>query len=150
MAEQAINLSNLTLEQLDGLKQQVEEEVNQLTGSLQHLRSATARFLDSKESSSSLPGNSGKEILVPMTSSLYVKGKLANDKEVLVDIGTGYYVSKTIEETKAYADRKVSLIQEQVTKVQQALQVKRNNLDAVVSVMQQKIYALNQQQSPSK
>lgn len=36
----------------------------------------------------------GKEVLVPLTSSLYVPGKLADTDMVVVDIGTGYYVRK--------------------------------------------------------
>lgn len=40
-------------------------------------------------------GTQGKdEILVPLTSSLYVKGRLADREKVLVDVGTGYYVEK--------------------------------------------------------
>lgn len=34
------------------------------------------------------------EILVPLTSSLYVKGKMADREKVLVDVGTGFYVEK--------------------------------------------------------
>lgn len=33
-------------------------------------------------------------ILVPLTSSLYVKGKLADREKVIVDVGTGFYVEK--------------------------------------------------------
>jgi prefoldin alpha subunit len=40
-------------------------------------------------------GTEGKdEILVPLTSSLYVKGRLTDREKVLVDVGTGYYVEK--------------------------------------------------------
>lgn len=34
------------------------------------------------------------EILVPLTTSLYVPGKLATREKVIVDIGTGFYVEK--------------------------------------------------------
>lgn len=36
----------------------------------------------------------GKTILVPLTNSLYVPGKLSDPDHVIVDIGTGYYVQK--------------------------------------------------------
>ena len=36
----------------------------------------------------------GKEVLVPLTSSLYVPGKLNDVENVVVDVGTGYYVKK--------------------------------------------------------
>jgi hypothetical protein len=35
-----------------------------------------------------------KTILVPLTSSLYVPGKLQGVENVIVDVGTGYYVQK--------------------------------------------------------
>ena len=37
---------------------------------------------------------SGKPILVPLTTSLYVPGKLADTEHVIVDVGTGFYVEK--------------------------------------------------------
>lgn len=35
-----------------------------------------------------------KTILVPLTNSLYVPGKLSDHENVIVDVGTGYYVKK--------------------------------------------------------
>jgi len=35
-----------------------------------------------------------KDILVPLTTSLYVKGRLADPDRVIVDVGTGFYVEK--------------------------------------------------------
>ncbi len=36
----------------------------------------------------------GKQILVPLTTSLYVPGTLASTDTVIVDVGTGFYVEK--------------------------------------------------------
>jgi hypothetical protein len=35
-----------------------------------------------------------KPILVPLTTSLYVPGTLADNENVIVDVGTGFYVEK--------------------------------------------------------
>ena len=35
-----------------------------------------------------------KTVLVPLTSSLYVPGKLQDVENVIIDVGTGYYVQK--------------------------------------------------------
>ena len=35
-----------------------------------------------------------KTVLVPLTGSLYVPGKLCDVENVIVDVGTGYYVQK--------------------------------------------------------
>lgn len=34
----------------------------------------------------------GKKMLVPLTASLYVPGKLDDAEKVLVDVGTGYFI----------------------------------------------------------
>lgn len=34
----------------------------------------------------------GKKMLVPLTASLYVPGKLDDADKVLVDVGTGYFI----------------------------------------------------------
>jgi len=36
----------------------------------------------------------GTPLLVPLTTSLYVPGRLASSEKVIVDVGTGYYVEK--------------------------------------------------------
>jgi prefoldin alpha subunit len=38
--------------------------------------------------------DTGKTILVPLTNSLYVPGKLSDPEYVIVDVGTGYFVKK--------------------------------------------------------
>jgi len=46
--------------------------------------------------------NLGKPILVPLTTSLYVPGTLADPDNVIVDVGTGFYVEK-VGKDKHYA-----------------------------------------------
>jgi len=41
-----------------------------------------------------MDGAEKKEILVPLTNSLYVRGNMADPSKVLVDIGTGFYIEK--------------------------------------------------------
>lgn len=66
-----------------------------MTSSFGQLKQAQNRFADCIESCKAVDAsNKDKTILVPLTSSLYVPGKLANVEKVIVDIGTGYYVEK--------------------------------------------------------
>ncbi len=41
-------------------------------------------------------GDTGEkpDVLVPLTTSLYVRGKLADPDRVIVDVGTGFFVEK--------------------------------------------------------
>ena len=52
------------------------------------------RVADQSADSLMLTCSKGKPILVPMTTSLYVPGTLANFENVIVDVGTGFYVEK--------------------------------------------------------
>lgn len=61
----------------------------------------------------------GGKILVPLTSSMYVTGELADTNNVIIDIGTGYYAEKNIEDAKDYFKRKVEYVTEQMEKIQQ-------------------------------
>lgn len=72
-----------------------------MTTSHAKLRAAQAKFRDCVNSindgvtGSAKKGTDGRdEILVPLTSSLYVKGRLTDREKVLVDVGTGFYVEK--------------------------------------------------------
>lgn len=40
------------------------------------------------------PDIKGKPMLVPLTSSMYVPGTIADVENVIIDIGTGYYAKK--------------------------------------------------------
>jgi prefoldin alpha subunit len=89
------------------------QEISHLTNSFATLQAANARFRRGKECVDSLAtyGNgtpstcvlearheqlarTDKPVLVPLTSSLYVPGKLKHTDTVIVDVGTGYFVRK--------------------------------------------------------
>ena len=88
------------------------QELQHLTSSFQQLKSAQAKFkaclanveevkpankgtlLISTEKTRKCSYCADKTILVPLTNSLYVPGKLSDSEYVIVDVGTGYYVRK--------------------------------------------------------
>lgn len=81
----------------------------------------------------------GNEILVPLTSSMYVNGKLADANNVIVDIGTGYYAEKNIEDAKDYFKRRVEYVTEQMEKIQQ-IGLERSRLrEAAVNTIEKKL-----------
>ena len=105
---------------------------------------------------------SDKTILVPLTNSLYVPGKLSDLEHVIVDVGTGYYVKKvriyempfnaltnTIhcqtrpQAVKHYTD-KVEYIRKNVDSLEDTIQKKRDNMNYLTSILQQKIQAETQ------
>ncbi|KAJ0069123.1 hypothetical protein NL108_018149, partial [Boleophthalmus pectinirostris] len=70
-------------------------ETEFLTSSIGQLKVVQTKFVEAKDSLNVLnQNNKGKELLVPLTSSMYVPGRLNDVEHVLIDVGTGYYVEK--------------------------------------------------------
>ena len=78
-------------------------------------------------------------MLVPITGSLYVPGATTELDSVLVDVGTGYYIEKSLTEAGAFLDRKIELIKQQAGNVQQAMGSKQQHLQQTTQVINQKI-----------
>lgn len=87
--------------------------------SLQTLKKAQVKFQDSKESLDKItPSTQGNPIMVPLTDSMYVEGKVANADKVIIDIGTGFYVEKSIPDAQDYFKRRVAFVTQQMEKLQ--------------------------------
>ncbi|KAL1935817.1 hypothetical protein VTP01DRAFT_4957, partial [Rhizomucor pusillus] len=146
--QQTINIADLDLPSLQQVKTQLEEELSHLTQSYGKLKGAQARFADCGDSVESLKGEKAddKTILVPLTSSLYVPGKLSDVEKVIVDIGTGYYVEKTLDSaTKFYAEKE-NYVKKNLEQLQETINSKQSSLRAIVNVMQEKIQQQQQQE----
>lgn len=87
----------------------------------------------------------GKEILVPLTGSMYVPGKLVDTEKVLIDIGTGYFAEVNVQQAKEYFKRRVVYVTEQMEKIQFIGQEKSKIREATVDVMEMKVQALKKQ-----
>ncbi len=150
------------------MKKQLDEEVQHLTNSYQNLKQAQQKFRECliniksgvAESTKGayrkganrqgLPSPSrgrvvadfvttGKTILVPLTSSLYVPGKLADTEHVLVDVGTGFYVEKTTEDARKFYDGKIEELGSNIKELETIVNGKANNLRMVEEVLRQKM-----------
>lgn len=104
---------------------QTEAEINTLVGSYKDLQDAKQKFkesLDAIKIQRELPND--KDILVPLTGSMYVPGQITNTKEYLLDIGTQYLVEKDADGAIDYFERKMKFIDVQLAKFSQLLQTR--------------------------
>lgn len=86
-----------------------------------------------------------KPLLVPLTSSLYVPGKLTDAEHVLVDVGTGFYVEKSTDEAQKFYASKIEELGGNIKDLESIVNGKANNLRVVEEVLRQKML-LSQQQ----
>ncbi|KAI5723248.1 hypothetical protein M8J76_003368 [Diaphorina citri] len=144
---QQIDLTKLAFPQLTQLKNQLDSELGVVQDSLQTLKRAQVKFQDSKESLDKItPSSQGNPIMVPLTDSMYVEGKIADADKVVIDIGTGFYVEKSIPDAQDYFKRRVAFVTQQMEKLQFIGTEKMKIRDAIIEVMEMKLQALQAQQ----
>ncbi|PFH35940.1 prefoldin, alpha subunit protein [Besnoitia besnoiti] len=141
-----VSLNSLNLQQLVGVKDQLDGEVQNLAAHLRTLRMASGRLQEARDALGKFADASDEaedqqaEVLVPLTSSVYVKGRLVTRKKLLVDVGTGYLVEKNCEDAKKGLEKNVSMVNEQVTKLEKILPEKQRQAEAAQNMIQQKYF----------
>ncbi|XP_022670881.1 prefoldin subunit 5-like isoform X1 [Varroa destructor] len=136
-------LCQLPLPLLTQMKQELDGDIEYMSQSIQTLKVVMDKCLTSEECLSKLgPKAEGKELLVPLSNSVYVPGYLTNAEKAIIGIGTGYYVEKDIEEAREVFKRREKVVQEQIEKVQKAAQEKVMFRDRVAETMQIKLQQL--------
>uniref|UniRef100_A0A0D9XKW2 Prefoldin subunit 5 n=1 Tax=Leersia perrieri TaxID=77586 RepID=A0A0D9XKW2_9ORYZ len=86
-----------------------------------------------------------EKMLVPLTASLYVPGTLDDSEKVLVDVGTGYFIEKTMVQGKDYCERKINLLKSNFDELVEMFNKKKNIADEMGLLLQAKL----RQSSPS-
>lgn len=142
-----VDVMQLPPADLQKLRASLTEDVQTITQNYGNLKLAHSKYGQALEALTDItPENKDKRIMVPLTSSLYVPGQLSNIQTVLVEVGTGYFVEKEIPDARTFIASKIEMIQGNLSKVAGALSGKRRDLDAVSSILQQKLQAQYQQQ----
>ncbi|EIE86345.1 hypothetical protein G6F57_006096 [Rhizopus arrhizus] len=125
MAQQ-VNITDLDLPSLQQVKSQLEEELNHLTQSYSKLKAVQGRFTDCAESVNSLKQEKSE-------------GKLSNVSKVIVDIGTGYFVEKSVNDATSFYKDKVEFVKNNLVTLEKTITDKQSTLRAIVNVMQDKL-----------
>ena len=127
--------------------EQIEGEIEQLKQNMAQLQNGVKRYHTSGRAIEALKDETGgKEMLVPLTSSLYVPGIHGDTDTILLDIGTGYFVEKSPEDGVDYCKRKVNMVRENMEKLLEFIQQKQNQAAQVNQVFNAKVMQMQEQQ----
>ncbi|XP_039137562.1 probable prefoldin subunit 5 [Dioscorea cayenensis subsp. rotundata] len=133
-------MEKMSLEQLKAIKEQTDLEVNLLQDSLNNIRTAATRLEHASTALNDLSLRPrGKQMLVPLTASLYVPGTLDDSEKVLIDVGTGYFIEKTMDEGKDYCNRKISLLKSNFDELVEVASKKKSIADEAGLILQAKL-----------
>lgn len=148
-----IDLDRLSLDQLNQLKQQEEGRLQSITNRYAELRAAYGSFASAKDALQQLQlatttttAEAPQTIMVPLTASLYVPGKVHDNNKFLVELGTGFYVEKTARESQEFLDRKLKLIDVNSNNIRIAIQQLRQNVESITMAMQGKLIEIRARQ----
>lgn len=90
-----------------------------------------------------------REVMVPMTSSLYVPGKLVGGSQVLVDIGTNFIVGKSAKEADQIFQKKIVFLKSNTESLLKIINDKKGDLGKLDGISEQIQRALGAAQQPS-
>ncbi|PVU84959.1 hypothetical protein BB559_007269 [Furculomyces boomerangus] len=148
---QQIKIEDLSVAQLNSLKEQFESDISNLTKMYGKLRQAQATFIECTNCLKSLENDDSKKVetkvLVPLTNSLYVRGRLEKNANVVVDVGTGYYIEKSTNDSKIFYNKKIEYIQNNSDKLLKTINEKQQNFQALLEIMKVKMYSQEQGQN---
>ena len=126
-----IPIDKLSIEQLNYVGQQIEKDIKYYSQYYSSLKAVNNKYLDNKEYIKLLKDYKDKEILVPMTSSLYIPGKCADVKKLTVEIGANFFVETSIEKAEKFCDRKIESIKKNMDEIDKIIQEKNDQLNVV-------------------
>ena len=142
-ANQEVDITKIPPQQLVELKKAIENEVQQLGIHYQQLLEAAKKFQDSKEVLSYMGERAeGREVMVPLTSSLYVPGVMEDSSNVLVEVGAGYFVERSTGDASSYCERKRTALSENASKVGQLISAKSQQAQRVNAEYEKRVKAM--------
>lgn len=79
------------------------------------------------------------QLLVPVTDSLFVSGSVDANDSVLVDVGTGFYVEKSLPDALQFVERRKEFVRKQVVELEGQLDAETRNMEQVALVLEAKL-----------
>jgi prefoldin alpha subunit len=143
----------MSLEQLNQLKQSEEGRLTAITNHYATLRASSSRFASAQKTLKELsPASSvdNKDIMIPLTESLYVPGKIKDPSRVMVELGTGFYVEKNVKQAQELLDRKIKLVDVNSENIMEAIAATRRNVESINDAMNGKMVEIRARQEGSK
>jgi len=141
-----VDLSTMGLEEIVRVKETLDEEVRFLNSNAEAILGALRSFQDTRKCVEGISASKdpNAEVLIPLTTSAYVKGNLVTNETVLIDIGTGYFIEVATEKAEKFVDKRIGLLNEKFGESSKILMEKRQMCEVVSSALKKKLEQANQ------
>mmetsp|Transcript_6180 Transcript_6180/g.9372 ORF Transcript_6180/g.9372 Transcript_6180/m.9372 type:complete len:166 (-) Transcript_6180:163-660(-) len=154
-APRQIDLDSMSLEQLNQLKQSEEGRLSAITNHYATLRASSSRFASAQKAlkeatDNASSNNNAKDIMIPLTESLYVPAKIQDPSKVMVELGTGFFVEKNVKHAHELLDRKTKLVDVNSENIMEAIASTRRNVESINDAMNGKMLEIRARQEGMK
>lgn len=139
MSQRRIDLTQLQPQQLAEIRKSTEQEIQHFTQSLQALQTAQSKLQDCINTVNQMEKSTSDSLLVPMTSSLYLPGKIVSKDLYLVDVGTGYFVEKNASSAVEVYKKKITKLEGDSKKLKEILVQKNDAINNINMVLRKKV-----------
>ncbi len=124
--------------QLQQYGQQLESEIKALEE--QRLQAETLKS-DLTKTGATLRGlkdpDNEQEILIPIGSGVYIQGKITNWQKILVNVGAGTIVPKSLDDAIKLVEEQTTNYQKLIQEISSEIQKKVNEIQAVQAKLQE-------------
>lgn len=135
-----LNLSNYSLQELANLKKTHEDDLQSFGNSLNSFKYLHRKLDDDKIIVNNLSKRKEDdlEILIPMSNSLYLPGKITDNNKYIVDIGTGYMAERNGQQTIEALEHTLKIVKDNTDKVLSEMNKRKDVLDQINIAVQKK------------
>lgn len=127
MSKKEIPLSQLNLEQLSAVGKQIEQDVQSLSSSYTSLKVVLNKFKDNKVYIKNISESNDKDMLIPLSQSVFIPGKCSDIKHLMIELGGNYLVSTSLDKADAFCNRKIDLLSANMEKIDNMI-VEKNKI----------------------
>ena len=137
-----VPLSSLTVDQLMVLKSRLEGELQKLTATIQLTNEQVAKTQNAKDALAMFAASEhGREMLVPITESMYVKGVVQETKRPIIELGSGYFAETSVDNASQFFSRRISRLNTQQEQLRGTFKEKQQQYQLVVTLANQRLQA---------
>ena len=149
-APQKINLENYSIQELATLRKRLEDDISTILDSYNGFKFLFKKFEDAKILVKSVSQQKSEdcEILVPLSNSLYIPGRMADTNSFVVDLGTGYFAEQNADQTVKYCDHTLDVIKTNGDKMAREINAKQQMRDEI-NIEIHKKYSQRNVENPS-
>ena len=150
ISHQQLNLENYNVQELAQIKKKVDDDIKTILDSYNGFKFLHKKFEEAKVliKNVSEQKNENSQILIPLSNSLFIPGKIVDTDKFIVDIGTGYYAERNSSKAIEHCDHTLEVIKTNGEKMVKEINTKQEIRDKITIEMQKRMSNKTQQPNP--